>query len=93
MKRLQGGTVVNVEGETPADVLIKDGAIEAVSASLTVRKSEWLQLESVSYAHASALTNLIPACHRGCELVDIVSPSCFRLRKGFTVLYLCLHAS
>lgn len=34
---MQGGIVVNTEGEELADVLIKNGVIEAVHATLTVR--------------------------------------------------------
>ena len=37
---MQGGIVVNAEGETMADVLIMDGIIEAVQANLTVRTPE-----------------------------------------------------
>ena len=34
--RLQGGTVVNAEAEILADVLVKDGLIEAVQSDLQV---------------------------------------------------------
>ena len=36
---MQGGVVVNAEGEFLADVLIKDGIIEAVHTNLKVRTS------------------------------------------------------
>lgn len=86
--------MVNGEGETLADVLITNGVIEAVSASLTVRNVREFQLGSVLHVHASALTSSISAFNGGCKSNDVVLASWFGgWRNVLVVLLLCLHAS
>lgn len=79
---LQGGTVVNDNGKTLADILITDGVIEAVSTRLTVRN------EAFSIVPAFSLISSKSPCHRGPGLCDVYVSSWF-------VLGLCvsLHAS
>ncbi len=62
--RLQGGTVVNVEAELIADVLITDGIIKAVHQGVEVRCVTGLQqLTCISRGCETAMSGRLVRTH------------------------------